>query len=219
MSTLETDAEPIAIRPAKKARHREKLIQAAADIVAEEGIAATSVTRIIERAGLSRGMIHLHFDGKNSLLVEVVKQMNKKYYREMGGFIEQAGSTPQEKVQAIVEADLGEVLLTPQSVSLWAAFRGEARSKNEFMQYTDTRDDELRNMIFEAYLSLSSRTENAETIARDAMHGTIALLEGMWTDYFLHTNEFNRDTAKRIIFRFIAGVYPDAFDIEGAKVT
>jgi hypothetical protein len=44
---------------------------------------------------------------------------------------------------------------------------------------------------------------------QDLAHGTIALSEGMWTDYFLHSDAFDRDAAKRVIFRFLSAFLPD----------
>ena len=34
-------------------------------------------------------------------------------------------------------------------------------------------------------------------------------MEGMWADYFLHSDAFDRDAAKRVVLRFIAGVLPE----------
>ena len=199
------------IRGFKKARHREMLIEATADLIADEGIARTSITRIIEKAGLSRGMVHLHFENKDDLMLEVAKHVAEQYFVKLDGFLEQAGSSPQEQLEAIVTADLSEILLNRKSVNIWYAFRGEARSHNEFMAYSDTRDDALRRQIFKAYHQLAGEAGEDDKLARDATHGTIALLEGMWTDFFLHSDEFNRETARRIVFRFMAALFPKAF--------
>jgi TetR/AcrR family transcriptional repressor of bet genes len=199
------------IRSFKKARHREMLIEATASLIADEGIARTSITRIIEKAGLSRGMVHLHFENKEDLLIEVARHVAGQYFSKLDTFLDAAGPTPQERLEAIVTADLSEAILNRDSVNIWYAFRGEARSHNAFMAYSDTRDDVLRKLIFDAYLQLAGDAEDAEILARDAMHGTIALLEGMWTDFFLHSSQFNRETAKRIIFRFMSALFPQAF--------
>lgn len=204
-------------RHLKKARHRERLIEATADVIAEHGIAQTSVTRIIEKAGLSRGMVHLHFGGKEELLVEVARHMFQQYYTELDVFLGRAGPDPRKRLEAVVTADLSEQILNRKSVNIWYAFRGEARMQNAFMAYSDTRDDTLRNLIFEAYLQLAAGSESPEVLARDASHGTIALLEGMWTDFFLHSDRFNRATARRIVFRFMAALFPRAFDLQGSR--
>ena len=107
------------IRGFKKARHREMLIEATADLIAEEGIARTSITRIIEKAGLSRGMVHLHFENKDDLMLEVAKHVAEQYFVKLDGFLERAGPTPQERLEAIVTADLSEVLLNRNWVNIW----------------------------------------------------------------------------------------------------
>ena len=67
-----------------------------------------------------------------------------------------------------------------------------------------------------ATASLSPMTD-AEA-ARDATHGLLALLEGMWTDYLLHPDRFDRDEAMRITFRFLAAMFPSYFTLKGAVV-
>ncbi|MCP4327439.1 MAG: TetR family transcriptional regulator [Alphaproteobacteria bacterium] len=205
-------------RVLKKTKHRQMLVEAAADIIAENGITNTSVTRIIEKAGLSRGMVHLHFDSKDALLVEVARDMSRQYYAKLDCFLAQAGPLPQQKLETIVAADLSEQILNRRWVNIWHAIRSEARSQNAFMIYSDTRDDALRDMIFEACCQLSGENKKRAVIARDAMNGTIALLEGMWTDFFLHSDAFNRKAAKRIVFRFMAALFPHAFNLNGAIV-
>lgn len=199
-----------------KAHHRQVLIQATFDTISELGIAATSVSEIIDRAGLSRGMVHLHFDNKDHLLIETARYMNDQYYAKLDEYLRDAGDTPQEKLEAMISADLSEVILNRESINVWYAFRGEARSQNAFAIYSDTRDDALRGMFFDAYLQLAGDSPDAKALARDATHGTLALLEGMWTDFLLHSEAFNRNTAKRIVMRFLSGLFPDHFSLTGA---
>ncbi|MGI9414129.1 MAG: TetR family transcriptional regulator C-terminal domain-containing protein [Hyphomicrobiales bacterium] len=200
-----------------KAYHRQVLINATFETIAELGIAGTSVTNIINRAGLSRGMIHLHFDSKNHLLLEAARHMSKQYYANLDSFLQAAGDSPQEKLEAMISADLSEEILNRKTVNVWYAFRGEARSQNSFARFSDTRDDVLRGMFNEAYLQLAEGTEEPDVLARDATHGTLALLEGMWTDFLLHSEAFNRNSAKRIVFRFLSALFPRNFDQTGAR--
>ena len=73
-------------------------------------------------------------------------------------------------------------------------------------------------MIFNAFLEIGTAQQVDEPgkIARDATHGTLALLEGMWTDYLLHPDLFSRASAARIIFRFLSALFPQHFNLEGA---
>ncbi len=203
-------------RAAKKVRHRQLLIDATLDVIAEHGVVGTSVTRIISHARLSRGMIHLHFKGKDPLLFAAARYMSESYYANLQAFVDAAGDSSPERLDAMISADLSEALLNRRSVNVWYAFRGEARSQNTFAQLSDTRDAALRCMFIEVYRELAAGFDDTEARARDAAHGTLALLEGMWADYFLHSDTFNRDTARRIVFRFISAQFPGHFDLSGA---
>ena len=201
-------------------RNRMALIEAALDCVAELGIARTSVSTIIQRAGLSRGMIHLHFDGKDKLLEAAVAHANAEYYDALEGLLSQAGSSPQEAVDAVIRSDLSETILNRRSIKIWYAFRGEARERAAIAAYSDTRDKRLRTTLFQAFVALG-RADGRQDIseqARDATHGTLAMLEGMWTDFLLHPDRFDRAEACRIVFRFLAALYPQGFTPAGARL-
>ncbi len=196
-------------------KNRQAMIDATLSSVAELGVAQTSVTEIVNRAGLSRGMIHLHFGGKENLLVAAAKQSAERYFDVLDKFLEAAGAKPQEIVAAVVNADLDERVMNPGSVKIWYAFRGAARDRAMIAQFSDTRDARLNNLIYRAFREICDQSQipDSSTVARDATHGTLALLEGMWTDYLLHPDLFDRQIARRIVFRFLSGILPDHFEL------
>ncbi|GAA1582627.1 TetR/AcrR family transcriptional regulator [Kribbella sancticallisti] len=55
----------------RRLRTRERLVKAAAEVVAERGFHAASVDQIAERAGLSIGALYSNFAGKDDLLLAV----------------------------------------------------------------------------------------------------------------------------------------------------
>lgn len=201
-----------------KEQNRVALIEATLDSIAEIGFARTSVSEIIDRAKLSRGMIHLHFGGKDALVEEAAKYSSAEYYDSLNVLLKSAGPEPQESVVAIIRSDLSEEVLNKRTVSLWYAFRGESRERKTIAAYSDTRDARLRNLAFEAYLKIARQSGIAEpeTAAKDATNGTLALLEGMWTDFLLHPESFDRAVAMRTIFRFLSALFPKHFDLNGA---
>ncbi len=197
-------------------RNRQLLLKAALDSVAEVGIAETTVSAIIQRAGLSRGMIHLHFGGKDSLLAAAAAAFSDEYYTEMDRQLARARGEPVEIILAVVRADLSPEILNERSVAIWHGFRGAARNNPEIARYSNTRDKRLRSMVhdaFDALLSEHSPTRD-NTIANEVTLGTLALLEGMWADYMTHPNAFSRQTARRIITRFLNGIIPGSFEID-----
>ena len=209
----------VKIRQQVKEQNHLALIEAALDTVAEKGISETSVSEIIQRAGLSRGMIHLHFGGKDNLVDAAARHSSEEYYDRLKVMLQGAGDTGQEQIEMIVRSDLSPEVLNRKNVNIWHAFRGEARHRKAIGAFSDTRNARLRNMAFNAFSRISKETKARDSarIARDATHGTLAMLEGMWADFLLHPDSFNRPEARRIVFRFLSAMFPEHFNLQGAK--
>jgi TetR/AcrR family transcriptional regulator, fatty acid metabolism regulator protein len=62
---------------------RAQIIESAIETFAELGFAATSLARIAERVGISKGVISYHFAGKTELMEQIVDQV----YREIIEFV------------------------------------------------------------------------------------------------------------------------------------
>ncbi|MFF0488263.1 TetR/AcrR family transcriptional regulator [Nocardia sp. NPDC004068] len=54
---------------------RRQIIAAAVEVISEVGYASASLARIAKRAGISKGVISYHFDGKDELMAELVVQL------------------------------------------------------------------------------------------------------------------------------------------------
>ncbi len=193
-------------------RSKRLLVEATLDVLAEEGVSDASVSQIIARAGVSRGMIHLHFGGKDALIGAAAKLFSQRYFDEMERQLSAAGSTPEEVVLAVIRADLSDELMNRKSVAIWHALRGVAHRNAKIAKYSDTRDSKLRNLISSSFAQIGAvgSGEERDALVKDATLGTLALLEGMWTDFMVHPNSFDRDDALRIVCRFLKGLFPGA---------
>lgn len=216
---LQSSSDAQILRAAKVKNHR-ALIEATLKTLAELGYANASVSEIIKRAGLSRGMIHLHFGSKNKLVSEAAKHASERYHAFLEHCLERAGPRAQDQLEAIVKHDLSEDVLNATSVRVWYELRGAIYFQKELASYSDTRDDRLRCILFSLFRDLSLRygdEDRAKEKAEDVTFAFLALMEGMWNDYLLHQGSFQRAKAKRSVFRILKTLFPDHFDLEGAK--
>src|ERR1700755_76756 len=57
---------------------REKIVAAAARVIAEQGLAGVRMAGIAKAAGVSTGLLHYHFDTKERLFAEVLVWSDKR---------------------------------------------------------------------------------------------------------------------------------------------
>jgi AcrR family transcriptional regulator len=205
-------AEAQTTRELTKERHRRALIEATADAIAEHGLAAVSISRILEKAGLSRGMVNLHFSSKTNLLLAVAQQFSEDYTHHWSAAMDGAGERPEAKLRAIIDADFDPVVLNRRTMAVWFAFRGEAHSSPEYMPFIDSRDARMQQTITSICRELRDAGGDTGTDPQIAALSIIALLEGLWTDYYLHPDRFDRDTARAVVLHTARAFFPGSFN-------
>ncbi len=84
---------------------RTQIVGSAIDTIAELGYGQASLTRIAERAGISKGVIGYHFAGKDDLIREVVAEVLERGREYMEPRIRAASSGP-EMLRAYIESNL-----------------------------------------------------------------------------------------------------------------
>ncbi|OLT13234.1 TetR family transcriptional regulator [Actinomadura sp. CNU-125] len=84
---------------------REQITKAAAQVTAEVGYANTSLSRIAEKAGISKSVITYHFSGKDEILRLVTTQLFERAWQHMQARIE-TEATATGQIRAWIGAQL-----------------------------------------------------------------------------------------------------------------
>ncbi len=89
------------LRDAQRRMARERIMQAAADLIVEEGLEALSLADVVARAGVSRRTLYNHFDSREMLLAEIGR-WSDELTLEQGGALRPDGlDTLPDVVQAV----------------------------------------------------------------------------------------------------------------------
>lgn len=88
------------VKQERAARTRQALIQAAAEVFAEEGFVTASLSTISRRAGVSNGALHFHFANKGMLADAVEAEASKAVRR----ITEAARAWQGDSLQTVVDA-------------------------------------------------------------------------------------------------------------------
>ncbi len=76
---MKKDANTKMPRTASKAERRTQLIEATIRSIAKNGLSDTTTASVASEAGLSQGIINLHFDSKEKLLLATLERVVDEY--------------------------------------------------------------------------------------------------------------------------------------------
>jgi AcrR family transcriptional regulator len=101
-----------------KDRHQE-ILEAAARVITDRGLADTRISDIAERCGVSPGLILYYFDSKDRLLVEALTHANDQFYLRLSRELRRTPSA-RDQLARIVELSVPGLLPEYERLDEWA---------------------------------------------------------------------------------------------------
>jgi AcrR family transcriptional regulator len=98
---------------ARKARTRERIVDAALAQLAEGGYASASVQAVAARAGVATGSVYRHFPSKRDLFTEVFRRASGRELERMAEVVADQALNPRERIAAAVEVFARRALAAP----------------------------------------------------------------------------------------------------------
>ena len=127
-------------RTASREARRRQLIDATMKCIARKGMGSTTLGDVAREAGLSQGIVNLHFESKDNLLKETLRTLANEYREQFDRTLESSGPRPAEALLALVEMDLKPELCDRQKLAIWFAFWGEVKSRPTYRRICDQYD-------------------------------------------------------------------------------
>ena len=103
---------------ATKDRHRE-ILDAAARVITERGLAETRISDIAEQAGVSPGLILYYFDSKDRLLAEALTFANDQFYLRTSRETRRM-ATARDRLRRLIELSVPGLLPEYGRLNEWA---------------------------------------------------------------------------------------------------
>ena len=156
-------------------------------------------------------MVNLHFGSKEKLLMAVAEELSARYAGQWKAIADNPELGPADKLISIIKADFDPFVLNARDVAIWFSFRAEALSNPQIFPFIDSRDKRFRAVILELLEEINSEGEYEGVDAKLAADALIALLEGLWTDYHLHSDIFKPAEALKICLFVLQSMFPNHF--------
>jgi len=199
-------------RTASKEQRQTQLIKATIRSIAKHGLSETTMATVAGEAGLSQGIINLHFKSKERLLEETLRYIVDEYRTAWYKALNNSGGSADKKLSALVAVDFDKRICQRNKLAVWFAFWGESRSRLTYRKICAESSREYKQVL----------TRLCETIimegtyitrAQDVATGLLAMSEGLWLDLLLDPTELTPEQAQAISMSYLRGIFPDHFSV------
>jgi TetR/AcrR family transcriptional repressor of bet genes len=169
---------------------RQELASAAYEILQEEGIAGTTLAKVAERAGMSKGIVLHYFKGKDALLETVMRHANALLRDEVIARMA-AAKTPRERVEAIVAGNFSPKFFKPEICNAWLSLCAEVPRNRTFARIQRVIHARMRSNLLSGLKELLP-PERCEA----AVIGITAMIDGLWLRFGLNQDGLGLDEAE-----------------------
>ena len=196
--TPRSPARPTRIRrvDSEDARRRQ-LIEATVDAIGDVGFNATTIAEIARRADVSTGLVSFYFGDKDGLLEATLRHLARDLSRGVAVRLRDA-ATPRDRVQAVIDGNLGATQFQRRIATVWLAFWGQVPHSPRFARVQRAYQRRIASNLAAALRPVLAREEAvamAESIA--------AMIDGLWLRATLSHDPDGRQA------RRIAGAFAD----------
>lgn len=202
---------PIKKRTASKQERQLQLIQATIRSVARNGLSDTTMATVSSEAGLSQGIINLHFQSKERLLVETLRYIADEYRAAWEKAVEGAGPSPAEQLAALVAVDFKQPVCDRNKLAVWFAFWGESKSRPTYRKICALRDMAYRNEMVQVCEQLIEEGGYENLNASSVAAGLSAMTSGLWLDLLTSPRSMTRVQALQICMDYLATTFTRHF--------
>jgi TetR/AcrR family transcriptional repressor of bet genes len=197
-------------RTEPKQVRKEQLIKATIRSIAKNGLSVTTMASVANEAGLSQGIINLHFQSKDRLLEETLRYVADEYRKIWHKALESSASSAADKLKALVAVDFDKRIVQRNKLAVWFAFWGESRSRPTYRQICAERDEEYSQVVrglCDEIIEQGGYSINVNFV----VFGLTAMTEGLWLDLLLDSTEMTPELANEIPMAWLQGIFPQHF--------
>lgn len=200
-------------RFASKEARRSQLIQATIRSIAKHGLTDTTIASVAHEAKLSQGIVNLHFQSKERLLVETLQFVTDEYKDAWEKALDHAGPGSAERLYALLGVDYDKSVFDRNKIAVWFAFWSETKSRPTYRKLCAERDRGYDTVLTELVAQVIEDGNYESLDAGLAANGLAAMAEGLWLDVLVNPSEMNRERAHSILRIYLSRLFPKHFTV------
>lgn len=195
-------------RARSKEARQQQLIGATIDCIAEHGLSSLTLAQVAHHAGVSIGLINLHFQSKERLLEQTLQHLSDEYTNAWQAALLEAGDDPLAQLGALVKLDFSKPISDIGRLAVWFAFWGETKVRPTYRKLCAGRDLEYNQALNQICATLLENDQNTQDSAASVAQTLSALRDGLWLDLLMHPRRITRKRAKAICNEYLSQIFP-----------
>jgi len=181
----------------KSSQHRRHdLIAAGIRCLGEGGMSNFTIDKICKQANVSRGLINHHFKSKDDLLLCIYDNMTTYLV------VFDESKNADQRLISLIHDSFDSSSFEKSNLRAWLAIWGEVATRGALKQLHESRYQVYHQNLSELIGKVAGSRKlkvDATAIARQL----IALIDGLWLEYCLHSEGYSLETAANDCFEFL----------------
>jgi len=195
-------------RTASRERRQQQLIDATMKCIARKGMGSTTLADVAREAGLSQGIINLHFESKDNLLKETLRYLADEYKAQFDKTLQKSGPGSADKLLALMELDLRPSICDRRKIAVWFAFWGEVRSRPTYRKICDESDRYYDAVVEDLASEIIAEGKYKGVKASAAAMALTSMTNGLWLSCLISPSSFDRHEALGAVTAYLQSVFP-----------
>lgn len=204
-------APPTDRRSIARERRRQQLIDATIKCIAKKGLGSTTLADVAREAGLSQGIVNLHFNSKDNLLTETLQYLAGEYDEHFTRVIRKQPDEPAARLRALMEMDLRPPVFERSKLAVWFAFWGEVKAVPTYRTICAARDEKYDSLMLELVESVIRDGGYDGITAQVVVDALSSMTDGMWLSYLVNPKSIDSARAMRAVNGYLAAIFPKHF--------
>lgn len=210
---MDTEKDLRQRRFAPKEVRRQQLIEATLESLAENGISGTTMAAVTGRAGLSMGIVSLHFKSKDNLLTSTLRYLSEEIRDAWVNIHRNETLTATERLRGIVAASFDPHISSTTKIAVWFAFFGEAKYRQVYRDMVEEFDDERTDAIQQLCIEIIAEGGYTD-VSPEMLATTIeCLCDGLWLNVILYPDWLTPISAEMRVIDLLARHFPKHFTL------
>jgi len=195
-------------RAVAKEFRRQQLIDATIKCISKKGLGSMTLADVAREAGLSQGIVNLHFNSKDNLLYETLRFLAEEYDKEFMNALETAPDDAAARLLALMRMDLKPGICDRRKLAVWFAFWGEVQSVPTYQKICAAYDDKYDEILFDLASSIIREGKYTDVDAQTVTEALSSLTDGLWLSCLVNPKTFDRATALDAVHSYLQAVFP-----------